>query len=88
MKGSNARGKKRSKMEELIVQTKFKSFAQLTERYRAISRAEDMPNTFRNKHALVRHLQIPAEVRDNAFRDFLAAVKSSRPLFFSLKAKG
>jgi len=87
-KDSTARGRKRPKKEQPIVRTKFKSIVELTERYRAISRAVDMHKYFRNKHALARHLRVPAEVRDNAFRDFLKAVESSRALFFSLKAKG
>jgi hypothetical protein len=43
-----------------------------------------MPKDLRNKHALARHLQVPVEVRDNAFRDFLKTVKSSRALFLLL----
>jgi hypothetical protein len=72
-KVSNAREKKRPKKEQPIVRTKFKSIAQLSEGYRGVSRTKDVHKYFRNKHALVCHLQVPVEVRYNAFREFLKA---------------
>jgi transposase len=87
-KKANARGRQRPRTKKSATRTKFKTIAELSSQYCGISSSERMPSYFRNKRALERHLQVPAEVRGNAFRDFLKAVKASRALYFSLKARG
>jgi hypothetical protein len=86
-KKTNARGRQRPRTKKPSTRTKFKTITALNTLYRGISSSEWMPGYFRNTRALERHPQVPVEVRRNAFRDFLKAVKASRALYFSRKAK-
>ncbi|KAK1944588.1 hypothetical protein P3T76_004500 [Phytophthora citrophthora] len=79
-----------SKDDRLGITTgKRMSLSALCTKYRPIAVLTSMSKYFKNnKKALARHHQVHDEVRDSAYRDFKKAVKSSRALFFTMKAKG
>ncbi|KAK1947958.1 putative transposase L79 [Phytophthora citrophthora] len=79
-----------SKDDRLGITTwKRMSLSALCTKYRPIAVSMSMSKYFKNnKKALARHRQVHDEVRDSAYRDFKRAVKSSRALFFAMKAKG
>jgi hypothetical protein len=59
----------------------------LRQRYRFTAIASHMSKYFNNRRSLQRHRVVPSRVSEGAFRDLLNAVKSSRALYFALKAK-
>jgi len=59
----------------------------LRHRCRFISIANHMSKYFNNRRSLLRHRVVPSSVSNGAIRDFLKAVRSSRALYFALKAK-
>ncbi|KAK1944552.1 hypothetical protein P3T76_004464 [Phytophthora citrophthora] len=79
-----------SKDDRLGITTgKRTSLSALCTKYWPIAVLTSMSKYFKNnKKALARHRQVHNEVRDSAYRDFKKAVKSSRALFFAMKAKG